>query len=151
MNGNADDSEGGYWYEAQIVWPVLIEPVHHVRDRAKFRLLRRRMRISGWQGRPLLVEHRRYLRAWTGSHRLAAAIEAGLDRIPVLRIESRDVVSVNVVLRRDWETTGVADLYRGGFFNDEERIDWLEEAARVRPVFRSALELMRAELRERWG
>ena len=45
------------------------------------------MRQSGWQGRDLLVEEvRRYsfpqYFAWTGSHRVAAAIEAGLATIP---------------------------------------------------------------------
>jgi hypothetical protein len=45
------------------------------------------MRQSGWEGRELLVEEvRRYgspqYFAWTGSHRVAAAIEAGLRTVP---------------------------------------------------------------------
>jgi len=46
-----------------------------------------KMRAHGWVGRPLLVEevrpfeHAQYF-AWTGSHRIAAATQAGLSRVP---------------------------------------------------------------------
>jgi len=44
------------------------------------------MRKNGWQGRPLLVIEREskepWYVAWTGSHRIAAAIDAGLDEVP---------------------------------------------------------------------
>jgi len=41
------------------------------------------MRENGWQGRSLLVIQRetQYF-AWTGSHRIAAAREVGLESIP---------------------------------------------------------------------
>ncbi len=145
-----DDPEDGYWDEREYVRPWLIEPVHIVRDQAKFRLLRRRMRLSGWRGRPVLVECRGNLRAWTGSHRLAAAVEADLDEIPILRMEARDVTRANAALARNWETSRIAEIYREGFFDDWERLDWLEQAARIRPGLRSALGLMRTELGGRW-
>src|SRR6266550_2327590 len=41
------------------------------------------MRKHGWRGRPLLVIQRQeaYF-AWTGSHRIAAAMKAGLEAVP---------------------------------------------------------------------
>ena|SRR5690242_5884992 len=41
------------------------------------------MRTHGWRDRPLLViETESDFVAWTGSHRIAAAIEAGLTKVP---------------------------------------------------------------------
>jgi hypothetical protein len=41
------------------------------------------MKENGWQGRPILVfETESEYMAWTGSHRIAAAIEVGLVRVP---------------------------------------------------------------------
>jgi len=46
---------------------------------------------NGWLGRPLLAVVTRYggLQALTGSHRIAAAREVGLETIPVLVIKGR--------------------------------------------------------------
>jgi hypothetical protein len=53
------------------------------------------MRRDGWQGRPLLIEEDLdgRLNAWTGSHRISAAREAGLVEVPcrvITRRESQD-------------------------------------------------------------
>jgi len=65
--------------------PLAIEPLHEIRDPEKLFRLQRSMCFDGWQGRPLLVMvYDRRLQALTGTHRLEAAILAGLDTIPVL-------------------------------------------------------------------
>lgn len=68
--------------------PANIEPLHEVRDAGKLEALVASMERDGWQGRPLLVSARdgRFF-AYTGSHRIAAARAAGLDRVPVVIIE----------------------------------------------------------------
>ena len=68
-----------------------IIPLHGVRDAAKLDGLVDSMRVDGWQGRALLGEldsDGYTVHLWTGSHRLAAAVKAGLDEIPVLLIDS---------------------------------------------------------------
>lgn len=63
--------------------PEEITPLHEARSPRHLRELVDDMRLNGWHGRPLLVIEREngYL-AWTGSHRIAAAKEAGLTQIP---------------------------------------------------------------------
>ena len=63
--------------------PQEIEPLHEVRNQALLDALTADMKENGWRGRPLLVIEREsdYV-AWTGSHRMAAAIEAGLALVP---------------------------------------------------------------------
>jgi hypothetical protein len=68
--------------------PIQVQAVHppwldHVVEQ-----LTTSMRAEGWRGRPLLVEEEdqslsviRYV-AWTGSHRIAAAIKAELKTSP---------------------------------------------------------------------
>ncbi|HTS70655.1 MAG TPA: ParB/RepB/Spo0J family partition protein, partial [Terriglobia bacterium] len=60
----------------------LIRPLHPVRQEWLFDELVADMTENGWQGRPLIVIEREsdYL-AWTGSHRVAAAADAGLTTI----------------------------------------------------------------------
>jgi len=51
------------------------------------------MKENGWQGRPLLViEHKSDYLAWTGSHRQAAAKEAGLSLVPCYAIHERELL-----------------------------------------------------------
>lgn len=66
--------------------PGLIRPIHEPRDPKLFGRLLRSMRERGWLGRPLLVVPAvlGVYQALTGSHRLAAALEAGLDTIPAI-------------------------------------------------------------------
>ncbi|RKH93582.1 ParB/RepB/Spo0J family partition protein [Corallococcus sp. AB038B] len=64
-----------------------IIPPHEVRDDGKLAALRESMEENGWQGRPLLgVPHPSAVGAFlalTGSHRTAAAQEAGLEEVPL--------------------------------------------------------------------
>lgn len=63
--------------------PNAITPLHEARNRRHADSLAADMKENGWEGRPLLVIKRKsnYL-AWTGSHRIAAAREAGLSSVP---------------------------------------------------------------------
>jgi hypothetical protein len=83
--------------EERIRWvdPDLIIPPHEIDDKVKHRLLVKKMLEEGWQGRPLLVEglpvggrfFRETMQGWTGSHRIAAALDAGIKLVPVARID----------------------------------------------------------------
>lgn len=63
--------------------PREIATLHGVRNRRLLRELTAGMKAEGWHGRPLLVVERAngYL-AWTGSHRVNAALAAGLSNVP---------------------------------------------------------------------
>src|SRR5437868_2722841 len=63
--------------------PSRIKPLHDVRNQRILDELVASMLDQGWNGRPLLVIQRgaNYF-AWTGSHRIAAAKEAGLQAVP---------------------------------------------------------------------
>jgi ParB-like nuclease domain. len=73
--------------------PEEIEPLHEVRIKALFDDLTASMKENRWQGRPLLVIEREsdYV-AWTGSHRIAAAIEAGLSLVPCYVLDERELL-----------------------------------------------------------
>lgn len=80
-----------------------IIPPHEVRDQDKYASLVESMSEGGWLGRPVLAyEDPGYgLRALTGSHRIAAANEAGI-RIPCLVLT--DLTDDEVVALRDADT-----------------------------------------------
>ena len=73
--------------------PEQIEPLHEVRNRAILDGLTADMKENGWRGRPLLVIEREsdYV-AWTGSHRIAAAIEAGLALVPCYVVDEGELL-----------------------------------------------------------
>lgn len=67
-----------------------IDPLHAVRDSIKLATLVESMYRRGWVGRPLLVAvYGDGYQAWTGSHRIAAARVAGIERVPVKVISER--------------------------------------------------------------
>lgn len=74
--------------------PQSITPLHGVKDTDKLAALGESM-TEGWQGRPLLAIDlgNNDIQAITGSHRIAAAIDAGLDRIPVYIISTEDHIT----------------------------------------------------------
>lgn len=70
--------------------PRDIRPLHNVRTPGLRDELAADMMESGWQGRPLLVvESESGYQAWTGSHRIAAAIEAGMFEVPCYVISEK--------------------------------------------------------------
>ena len=73
-----------------------INALHGVRDAAKLSALVASMRAEGWQGRPLLGElgsDGYTVHLWTGSHRYAAAVAAGLDEIDVLLVDADALIA----------------------------------------------------------
>lgn len=85
------------------VSPHSITPLHPIRaDRSHhLRELVARMRVDGWEGRPILVERTsadRY-QAWTATHRLAAARRVGMLTVPVVVIDRDKYI-------RRWGDTG---------------------------------------------
>lgn len=69
--------------------PRYIQPLHCVRDPEKLRSLVESMKVRGWAGRPILaLDAGDSPQALTGSHRIAAAVEAGLEEIPVYLIDT---------------------------------------------------------------
>ena len=73
--------------------PEEITPLHGVRDHDKVDHLVAEMKENGWRGRSLLVIEREsdYL-AWTGSHRVAAAVKSGLSLVPCYVIHERELL-----------------------------------------------------------
>jgi ParB-like nuclease domain len=72
--------------------PEEITPLHEVNQTSLNELIAD-MKESGWNGRPLLVIERAsdYL-GWTGSHRIAAAREAGLSLVLCYVIRERELI-----------------------------------------------------------
>lgn len=77
--------------EGRFLEPEAVTPPHEVKDQAKFRRLVESMSAHGWEGRPLLgiEEEGGWIQLLTGSHRFAAAQEAGID-IPISVIAGAD-------------------------------------------------------------
>lgn len=68
--------------------PKSIVPPHEVRDKNKLVNLTESMKSGGWEGRPILYyDVGRGPEALTGSHRIAAAKKAGIDEIPVVKVQ----------------------------------------------------------------
>ena len=76
--------------------PRAIRPPHEPREREKYQKLVGSMRHGGWRGRPVLVIDmgRGLFQALTGSHRIAAALDADLASIPaiVMPAEAAEIV-----------------------------------------------------------
>lgn len=74
--------------------PNIITPLHGVRSRRLFGQLRDDMKANGWNGLPLLViETETEYVAWTGSHRIAAAVASGLELVPCYVIPAQDLTA----------------------------------------------------------
>lgn len=110
-----------------------IQPLHEVRDYEKLEQLVQSMETDGWSGRPLLVltygDNQYY--AMTGSHRLAAAQEVGVE-VPCYIIEDTE------------NTDLLVDMFDAS--RDEERLDALEALAEVADIPDEYVQLMREEL-----
>lgn len=87
--------------------PANIQAPHEVDDPDKVEALSADMSANGWLGAPLLVTPG-YVRAWNGTHRLAAAQAAGIDVPVVYSVDHEDADP---------------EMYR----DDDERLDALRE------------------------
>jgi hypothetical protein len=96
---------------------IRIEPPHNVRDTEKLSSLTKSMKNNGWQGRPILTyDVGRGNEALTGSHRLKAANQAGIE-VPIYKIENAgDYVDKN--------GKSIQDI---GYMELKEQIKWLEK------------------------
>ncbi len=111
--------------------PHDIEPPHEVRDEQKKDAIVKSMKINGWQGRPILVQQNyNGNQAITGSHRIAAAQEVGLESIPVVFLGG-DELSED-----DWDK-----WY--GCSDDYDRLVWIKEHL---PEHTDAIQLMEMEI-----
>jgi len=92
-----------------------ITPRHEALSRKHLKELADDMRENGWQGRPLLVIERDndYL-AWTGSHRIAAARDAGLNQIPCYVLSESKLIALGFEAER-------------GHVEDRERLEILRK------------------------
>ena len=127
----------------QQVAPADIAPAHGVRDTAKLDWLVETFLRDGWQGRPLLVVPLAHLildpppatpyQAWTGAHRLAAAMEAELATVPVIVVNAaallRRGVMANEITAVKTDREKLALLRRGGPRN--QRAHFLMKAEHI--------------------
>lgn len=77
--------------------PTDLDGLHEPRDQQLLISLERDMRRDGWSGRPLLVfeDDDGYV-AWTGCHRIAAAIYAELSTVPCYVLDAAQLVPLGV-------------------------------------------------------
>jgi hypothetical protein len=119
------------------VEPRRVNPPHPVKNREKLRRLTEAMKADGWDGRPVLAYRSGGgYQAITGSHRIAAARAAGLERIPVLLIEDKDLPDAVYTALDEGE-----DNY--------DRARALEKMLKADPSTQPAYDLMLEELAEK--
>jgi hypothetical protein len=124
--GGMNDSSGGSHFSNEVTMkdPKRIEPVNEI-SKDKVDLLVHRMKENGWQGDPILAyDAGDRIQALTGSHRIVAAREAGID-VPVNMIDtsnfSEDDASVFEVGRDDQETlNSFTELHDRGLVTSEQ-------------------------------
>ena len=104
-----------------------IRPLHEVRNKTKLEALTKEIEQHGWTGNPVLVEKvGDGYRAWTGTHRLAAAKAAGLDTVPVVFVDTEKVWKA---LRYKEDISKIIkDGLVDATYDDEDRYKLLEEA-----------------------
>jgi ParB-like chromosome segregation protein Spo0J len=93
-----------------LIDPEEIKPLHAVTFPRHFDELVADMRENGWRGnRPLLVIERAdgSIVAWTGSHRIAAAIEVGFSTVPCYVLDESELLDHGYDA-----TSGVEDYHR---------------------------------------
>jgi len=104
-----------------------IRPLHEVRNKTKLNALIKEIEQHGWTGNPVLVERvNDGYRAWTGTHRLAAAKEAGLDTVPVVFVDTEKVKKE--LEDREFDFSKVKNGMVDATYDDEDRYKLLEAA-----------------------
>jgi len=136
------DSNDGTWdsddpdirsnpgWEIEDLPPWRIQPLHEVRDPVKFEQLVQAMRTQGWVGRPLIVARQGDgWQAWTGSHRLAAARESGLETVPVVVVPEEIIVKLQEDNHPSWDARYDIPLDPEGLARDLENYGGSPELA----------------------
>lgn len=111
----------------EYIAPEKLLPPHGVEEPKKLDRLIRSMEKKGWIGRPLvgLDEDQNVIRLWTGSHRLAAALAAGLETVPVVLVTEEELAAA---MESDWWD------HRYGWPTDAERLSYDLEEFGFRPL-----------------
>lgn len=115
------------------VSPKKLFPPHEVRDQRKLSKLTDSMIKNGWQGRPILVvDLGQGDEAITGSHRIAAAKDAGID-VPVVRVDADigDYINDSGESIRDamyMDADDMAEFFEKAGYQDAAKIMRLEYA-----------------------
>jgi ParB-like nuclease domain. len=82
----------------ETVYTTSIAPLHDADDVEKLNALTEDMEENGWVGSPIVVyQSGDGFQAMNGSHRLAAALTAGLDEIPV------EIISCEMITGEQYE------------------------------------------------
>ena len=115
-----------------------IQPLHNAYEADKLDRLADDMRQRGWVGRPILaIDCGDYLKAITGSHRIAAAELAGIE---VEICEIRQLAFDG----EDYETSSLYDILING--DDDDRLVAMVALHNVGMVDDEALAIMRGEV-----
>ena len=114
MNKDENEYKG---FTVEQLDPYEIRPPNMPTDMDKFDKILNSMEEEGWQGRPLVVidEGENYY-GLTGSHRVEAAQQAGLDEVPVIKVPASQL--------DDYELNGIV----GGGGSEDYVLDGLRFA-----------------------
>lgn len=126
---------------ATTIKPRSINPLHETRDAAKLAAITADMLANGWRGMPLLVvggEDDQEVQAWTGSHRWQAAMDAGLEEIPVVRIDTDSLAAA--AERAGYDADAYVLGLSGLAGDDRDRLAIVEELGNA-----DAIAIMQAE------
>lgn len=105
-----------------------ITSLHEVRNQKQVEELVKNMREHGWHGRQLIVIEREsdYL-AWTGTHRIAAAIEAGFATVPCYVLPEEELLPHGATaLKGHLDDVDRLKILRKVGDDDAIRLMWLE-------------------------
>ena len=130
--GKKASLENEFFDEDTYVSVKSITPPHDVIDVEKYEKLKNKMVSSGkWGGRPLLVEgNEDQCQAWTGSHRYAAARDAGIQEIPVIFVDSEAISELAEESPEDTQYTREPGRFGswGECFDDDMKLHILKKS-----------------------
>ncbi len=132
------------------IWQI--DPPHGPRDCNKVKKIEENLK-EGWTGRPLLVEQLkpgglpspRYA-AWTGSHRIAAAKNLGLECVPCLMITLEEATAA--IKRGSYNQKMGYSSLRNAITGHDGWGDTYKLNALVKVGLSEAAEIMRSETAE---
>lgn len=133
--------------------PSLLSRVNASFDEGRHVRLVASMKKEGWRGRRLLVEEAKHpslprstFHAWTGSHRIGAAEEAGVELIPCLVIEPTEADAA-------FQAAGYKLYWHDGYSSWRDRLtnsegmnDWDRLRGLERTTLTDATKALREEL-----
>lgn len=122
-SGKTRFSLKGYTDADENLDPNSVQPVNDITDRGLYGYLVDQFSKNGYSGRPIVVldnQNEGYI-ALTGSHRILAAREAGIE-VPAVVVENREAYEALYDALRDDDRAQVAEeLYEDGLLREIER------------------------------